>query len=212
MRPTQALATAFKKTVSISLKISPAFSISINTTTSGPSNNMLLAVSIKKPHEFLGDFSVDIKDVQAQMVNALITPTPHSTEFYWIRLNQAFITHSLVIRSHLRMDSTPSSTGSLVQNIQDHSSPQGIDRVRLVSILINIHPRIIGCSGSHFTSVWNAKLRMGPQGELPFSVKIPAFHGRQFEFGKISCVSMMDMPTRQDGIEFSFSWYEFLTL
>ncbi|KAH6568150.1 hypothetical protein BASA60_008764 [Batrachochytrium salamandrivorans] len=56
MRPTQALATAFKKTVSISLKISPAFSISINTTTSGPSNNMLLAVSIEKPYEFLGDF------------------------------------------------------------------------------------------------------------------------------------------------------------
>ncbi|KAH6597048.1 hypothetical protein BASA50_004807 [Batrachochytrium salamandrivorans] len=209
MRPTQALATAFKKTVSISLKISPAFSISINTTTSGSNNNMLLAVSIKKPTSFWVIFSVDIKDVQAQMVNALITPTPHSTE---IRLNQAFITHSLVIRSHLCMDSYPSSTGSLVQNIQDHSSPQGIDRVRLVSILINIHPRIIGCSGSHFTSVCNAKLRMGPQGELPFSVKIPAFHGRQFEFEKISCVGMMDTPTRQDGIEFSFSWYEFLTL
>ncbi|KAH6596784.1 hypothetical protein BASA50_004930 [Batrachochytrium salamandrivorans] len=221
MRPTQALATAFKKTVSISLKISPAFSISINTTTSGPSNNMLLAVSIKKPHEFLGDFSVDIKDVQAQMVNALITPTPHSTE-YPIHLkdtDQVFLLFNIVLldqaqsgthhtltgdTSHLRMDSTPSSTGSLVQNIQDHSSPQGIDRVRLVSILINIHPRIIGCSGSHFTSVWNAKLRMGPQGELPFSVKIPAFHGRQFEFGKISCVGMMDMPTKQDGIEFSF--------
>ncbi|KAH6589792.1 hypothetical protein BASA50_009762 [Batrachochytrium salamandrivorans] len=110
------------------------------------------------------------------------------------------------------MDSSPSSTGSLVQNIQDHPSPQGINRVRLVFILINLHPRIIGCSGSHFTSVWNAKLQMGPQGELPFSVRIPAFHGRQFEFEKISCVSMMDMPTRQDGIEFSFSWYEFLTL
>ncbi|KAH6589037.1 hypothetical protein BASA50_010321 [Batrachochytrium salamandrivorans] len=80
MRPTQALATAFKKTASISLNISPAFSISINTTTSGSNDNMLLAVSIKKPHEFLGDFSVDIKDVQTQMVNALITPTPHSTE------------------------------------------------------------------------------------------------------------------------------------
>ncbi|KAH6564412.1 hypothetical protein BASA60_010349 [Batrachochytrium salamandrivorans] len=129
MRPTQALATAFKKTVSYILEDqSRLFDIDQHYNLR-PSNNMLLAVSIKKPHEFLGDFSVDIKDVQAQMVNALITPTPHSTE---IRLNQAFITHLLVIRGHLRMDSTPSSTGSLVQNIQDHPSPQGIDGVQLV--------------------------------------------------------------------------------
>ncbi|KAH9266105.1 hypothetical protein BASA84_001278 [Batrachochytrium salamandrivorans] len=137
MRPTQALATAFKKTVSISLKISaPPFRYDQHYNLR-PSNNMLLAVSIKKPHEFLGDFSVDIKDVQADgqcfdysnttlyrdqaqsgIHHALTGDTGHLA---WIALHQQgrwFKIYKIIITTRHR-------------------------RVQLVSILINIHPWIL---------------------------------------------------------------------
>ncbi|EGF80045.1 hypothetical protein BATDEDRAFT_89243 [Batrachochytrium dendrobatidis JAM81] len=221
-RLTQPTLPAFSHTSITTLTVIPTLSVSINTTSSGSKNTMLLTILIEKNPEFRGKFSTEVESVQVQMVNALIHPVSHSSmlpiqiqesDQLLLLYNVVLIdqnlnvphTHIANSANHSQAGSFSSSTSPTFPQTYDRTfRSQIIDRMRLISILIHSRPHVSGSCDQQLASTWYVKLRVGSQGELPFYIGAPAFHGRQFEFGQAVRGIQLDPLTSKSGLEFSF--------
>ncbi|KAI8929758.1 hypothetical protein BC831DRAFT_441976 [Entophlyctis helioformis] len=197
----------FRRSISTNVSVYPPFSISINTTNSGP-GSLLLAICIEKNEEHHhDDFLADIDSVQVQMTNAFVNPFLESVSFP-IKLHgpdQLFLLYQVTLieetptklestvvsgLNHLRLDSFPATPSASMANLASlgpsdaSKSKQDSDHMRLVSITLKSTPHTPGMCSQKMSSAWYVKLRAGPDGSLPDRHNVPAFHGRRFELGK----------------------------